>query len=134
MTLVEILIFMVLALSVLGSSLTLSAQISRMERSSEEILMAFLFNKSVAESLLTSNFNSITDGFAEAETGCYTKTNSTAEFLPHLFGKHVLILEKETNKDTGAYFKATSKLEWNSSATRTPESTYTIYLYENLGK
>lgn len=125
MTLVELLVFMSLTLSLMGGTMAVLRQGNAMDASAEERLAAGFSCISTLAELNATPFEDLVDEdseFEELDNGNFKKIRASMNFHTkgglnpaEMYAKEVIVLRPGTTGDSPQYY-ATVTLQWNSSS------------------
>ena len=117
MTILEVVVFVSLALFVLGTSFPLLSRLMASDRAHEERLAAYTFLQKSGQQLGVIPYKSLTNGFSR--TGNTDKYRYKMEFLETNFyknisGRYQILLVQMDNGQIGDYYKADLELKWTT--------------------
>lgn len=129
MTLVEVLIFSVLALFILGSSFPVISQVLFADRAHEERLAAATYLQSSRERLKLASKNTLTNGFSIASGGTnLERTIIVDNFYKNRSATNITTLIPKSEEEFGRYYEALLQLVWTSELASGKTKTHTADL------
>jgi type II secretory pathway pseudopilin PulG len=121
MTLVEVVIFMSLAMLVLAGSFPVINQLRTSDKVHEERLAAFLFIHKNVEEMKAQPFKTITNGFTKTTNDHYKKVDSSVLFYKGVTGTNQVEIIPSSSSDYGDYYLINIDLWWDTTVNGLPK-------------
>jgi len=115
MTLVEVIVFMMLALMVLAGSFPVVTQLRISDKVHEERLAAFLFVHKNVEELKARSYIKVTDGFTKLPNGHYKKVDNSVVFYKGVTGTNTIEIIPSVSTNFGGYYLLNIDLDWDTT-------------------
>ena len=121
MTLLEVVIFMSLAMMVLAGSFPVIRQLRTSDKVHEEHLGAFLFIHKTIEEMKACPYKTITNGFTKTTNNHYKKTDNSVSFYKGVTGTNQVEIIPSSSSDCGDYYLINIDLWWNTTINGLPK-------------